>query len=156
GVPFLVEDLVEGEEPSRWVGERASRLASLAADLAETLAALHDAGFVHGDVKPENVRVAGRAVLLDLRPALGGGYPPAFAAPELRAGGRGGPATDLYALGATLWACAAKSPRKTTTLRDRAPWVTPSLADLIEKLMAEHPADRPTSAREVLAALGRS
>src|SRR4051794_16541758 len=45
GVPFLVEDFVDGADPGRWVGGHAGRLVALAAALAETLAALHDAGF---------------------------------------------------------------------------------------------------------------
>ena len=32
-------------------------------------------------------------------------------------------------------------------LRDRAPWVTPSLAEVIEALVAGHPGDRPAGAR---------
>jgi hypothetical protein len=193
GVPFLVEDFVEGQDPASFLdaqagvdridrrdlsARRAARLVALAADLAETLAGLHDAGFVHGDVKPANVRVPSshRAVLLDLgaaatlRAAQSDGtapalvYTEAFAAPELRAGARPSIATDLHALGATLWACATGAPLRSgagsslsnVALRDRAPWITPSVAAVIEALVAEHPADRPRSAQDVIAALGRS
>src|SRR5688572_11362312 len=45
GRPFLVEDLVEGIDPRSAVGGRAPVLARLVAELGETLAALHDAGF---------------------------------------------------------------------------------------------------------------
>ncbi|HSO38494.1 MAG TPA: phosphotransferase, partial [Labilithrix sp.] len=157
GVPFLVEDLVEGEEPRAWVGESSARLVALAVGLAETLAALHEAGFVHGDVKPANVRVpaGGRAMLLDLGAAVMVrsatiALTEAFAAPELRAGALPSPATDLYALGATLWASATGAPPgdRPASLRDAARWVTPSIAAVIERLVARHPADRPRSAVE--------
>ena len=190
GVPFLVEDFVEGEAPGAWVSGNVARLVSLAAGLAETLAALHEAGFVHGDVKPANVRVPanGRPILLDLgaaaivraarassisgcadstpglSPAPSIVFTAAFAAPELSAGAARSAQTDLYALGATLWACATGSPNVSgassgsarLALRDRAPWITPSVAAVIEALVAVHPADRPRSGSEVLAALGRS
>ena len=172
GVPFLVEDFVEGEDPCRWVDHRSPHVVALAADLAETLAGLHEAGFIHGDVKPANVRVVrgGRAMLLDLgaaaglrhaaaAPAVPLVYTEAFAAPELRGGAAPSVATDLYALGATLWACAAGGAPPATgmrTLRDHAPWLTPSIAAVVESLLAVHPADRPRSAHDVIAALGRS
>src|SRR5205823_1359766 len=121
GVPFLVEDFVDGADPATWIERRAQRFVTLAADLAETLAGLHEAGFVHGDVKPANIRVpsSGRAILLDLgaaaalRARVGQTvhvFTVAFASPELRAGAPPSVATDLYALGATLWACATGAP----------------------------------------------
>ncbi len=170
GVLFLVEDFVDGVDPITFVKEDAARFVRLAADLAETLAALHDAGFVHADVKPGNVRVpsasvGGRAMLLDLGAALSNArelgeariLTPAYAAPEVKAGARSSPASDLYSLGATLWACAtnAPPPASRTGLRDHASWVPPRIADVVEALLHEHPSDRPRTARDALAALGR-
>jgi eukaryotic-like serine/threonine-protein kinase len=90
----------------------------VARQVAEALAALHAAGFVHGDVKPDNVHlVADRtAKLLDLgfahRPGadtqlLGDGYvlgTANYIAPELcRQPADDGPAADVYSLGVTLF-----------------------------------------------------
>lgn len=84
--------------------------------LAGGLAALHAAGFVHGDVKPENVRLdaEGNAVLLDLGFAReiaaapdasiaprAGSLP--YVAPEVAQGGAGGPESDVFALGVVLY-----------------------------------------------------
>ncbi|MCE9595264.1 MAG: serine/threonine-protein kinase PknK, partial [Planctomycetes bacterium] len=84
--------------------------------LAGGLAALHAAGFVHGDVKPENVRLdaEGTAVLLDLGFAReiaaaadtsiaprAGSLP--YVAPEVAQGGAGGPESDVFALGVVLY-----------------------------------------------------
>lgn len=76
----------------------------------EALAAMHGAGLVHGDVKPDNLMVAAggeRCMLVDLglarpagvRGAMAG--TPRFAAPEVFAGVCS-PGSDLYALGVTL------------------------------------------------------
>lgn len=84
--------------------------------LSGGLAALHAAGFVHGDVKPENVRLdaEGNAVLLDLgfaRPIDDGasasiapraGSLP-YVAPEVAQGAAVGPASDVFALGVVLY-----------------------------------------------------
>jgi DNA-binding NtrC family response regulator len=180
--PFVVEDFIDGPDAATWVGASSdaaasARLLGTMADVAAALAALHDAGFVHGDLKPEHVRlslhdgsVRPQAVLLDLGSAVSrahlaeesAAFTPAFAAPELRAGGRATSASDLYGLGALAWAIATGRPLAPVVsrggahpaLRDRAGWVQPALADLVEALLAPHPRDRPADALEVLGRLG--
>ncbi|WP_437479316.1 sigma 54-interacting transcriptional regulator [Sorangium sp. So ce1014] len=177
GVPFLVEEYVAGDDAAAWVQgapavERPARLARVLGGVAMALAALHDAGFVHSDLKPAHVRMrplgggGAEAVLLDLGAAVSRARAPggavaftsAFAAPELLAGGTPSPASDLYSLGALAWCSAASHPpgpwRARRPLRDAAPWVQPSVAEVIEALLALHPRDRPPEAREVLRQLG--
>ncbi|WP_437300198.1 sigma 54-interacting transcriptional regulator [Sorangium sp. So ce426] len=177
GAPFLVEEYVAGDDAAAWVqgapaGERPARLAGVLAGVARTLAALHDAGFVHSDLKPAHVRMrplgggGAAAVLLDLGAAVSRARAPggavaftsAFAAPELLAGGAPSAASDLYSLGALAWCSAAGRPpgpfRARRPLRDAAPWVQPSVAEVVEALLALHPRDRPAEAREVLRQLG--
>ena len=69
---FLVMDLLPGESLRQRL-RRDYRLDPaeavwLARQTAEALAALHRAGFLHGDVKPDNLRLTtgGSAVLIDL------------------------------------------------------------------------------------------
>lgn len=174
GAPFLVEDFVDGETARAFVAalpeRRAARLAYVLAEVAATLAALHDAAFVHGDLKPEHVRVTAdeRVFVLDLGSALARSsssvteervaLTPAFAAPELRAGARPTRASDLYSLGALAWALVNGSPpaARPQKLRRVAPWVPPSLADLIDRLLEAHPQDRPENAEQVLEQLGHA
>jgi DNA-binding NtrC family response regulator len=174
--PFLVEDFVSGETARAFVDalpeRRASRLAYLISEVIATLAALHDAAFVHGDLKPEHVRITAdeRVFVLDLGSALARsdagvaapsaplGLTPAFAAPEVRAGARPTRASDLYSLGALAWALAVGSPPGVhpQKLRRVANWVPPSLADLIDGLLEPHPSDRPAHAERVLEQLGHA
>src|SRR5205823_9529691 len=69
---FLVMDLLPGESLRSRL-RRDYRLDVptalwIARQTAESLAALHRAGFIHGDVKPDNIRMTGEgnAILLDL------------------------------------------------------------------------------------------
>jgi serine/threonine protein kinase len=85
---FLVMELLPGESLRRRL-RRDYRLPVrdavwIARQTAEALAALHAAGFLHGDVKPDNVRLTGdgTAVLLD----LGFAHRPGENAAFLRAG----------------------------------------------------------------------
>jgi predicted ATPase len=91
------------------------RLRALGVDLAAALAALDAAALVHGDVKPENVRLdeEGRSVLLDLgfarrartdareRPGDAGSL--AYLSPERVRGEAVTPAADVFALGVVLY-----------------------------------------------------
>jgi len=119
---FLVMDLLGGESLRRRL-RRDYRLDVPTAlwitrQTAEALAALHRAGFVHGDVKPDNIRLVddGTAVLIDLgfahRPGenealLREGYVLGtlnYLAPELCAAGPAADqASDLFSLGVSLF-----------------------------------------------------
>lgn len=81
--------------------------------LCRALGAVHAAGLLHGDVKPDNVlrERGGRIVLADLgaggepeavNASLRSAATPAFLAPEVLAGALRTPAQDLYALGGVL------------------------------------------------------
>jgi len=114
--PFLVEDCVAGLDAGKYLlqGEtegRSSRVRVLLAGTLRALVGLHEAGFVHGDLKPQHVKVtaAGEVVLLDLGSAalaaarttnLG---TTGYMAPELAAGAPATIACDLYALGALVF-----------------------------------------------------
>jgi transcriptional regulator with GAF, ATPase, and Fis domain/tetratricopeptide (TPR) repeat protein len=179
GRPFLVTDHVGGPPLAALVdlpdpALRLARFGEAARALADALAYLHGRGIVHGDLNPANVRFDGdgRPVLLDF--GLSASATPAntgavvagtlgYLAPEALLGERG-PLTDLYALGATLYAAWTGGPphgvgiESVQRLRDGPPpapsAVRPGLPaawdDLLLRLLAASPEGRPASARELL------
>ena len=105
----------------RSIGE--AGLVELLLPLLDGLAAVHAAGFLHRDIKPDNIQVRqadGRLVLLDfgsagqtVAVACQGAVvvTPGYAPLEQYGLGQQGAWTDLYALGATLyWAVTGKKP----------------------------------------------
>jgi serine/threonine protein kinase len=122
GTAYMVMDYERGEPLKNLliVNSRLpeAQLRRLAGPLLDGLRAVHAAGFLHRDIKPDNifVRTDGTPVLIDFgsaRNALGGetraltailtpGYAPLEQyAPD----GKQGPWTDLYALGGVFYRC---------------------------------------------------
>jgi serine/threonine protein kinase len=122
GRPYLAVRYAEGgtlEDRLRDAGplglEDTFRLAD---QLAAGLDALHDAGLVHRDVKASNIvfDAEGNGMLTDFGLARGPAYTVLtrpgqvvgtldYLAPELVKGERATPATDVYALGCTVFEC---------------------------------------------------
>jgi serine/threonine protein kinase len=147
---FIVMDLLGGESLRRRL-RRDYRLELADAlwvtrQTAQALAALHRAGFVHGDVKPDNIRLVedGAAVLIDLgfahRPGenaafLRSGYilgTPDYIAPELcRPEPHADLKSDLFSLGVVLF----------EMLTGRLPYPPGSLDQTFRRHGCDPPAD---------------
>lgn len=179
GIPFLALELIEGADLRALLVEArrlpAPLLATVALDLATALEVAHRAGVLHRDVSPANVlvSVAGEIKLADFgiarasdrerRTELGVARgKTAYLSPDYAATGEATIASDLFALGVTLFEAAtgerpfAARTELSSLERARrgdhapvlglAPDTTPSLAAAIERLLSPDPALRFPSA----------
>ncbi|UKY49059.1 serine/threonine protein kinase [Streptomyces inhibens] len=145
-----------------------AQVASIGAALSEGLLAVHDAGVVHRDLKPSNILLSpkgpriidfgiawatGASTLTHVGTAVGS---PGFLAPEQVRGAAVTPATDIFALGATLaYACTADSPfgqgssevmlYRVVHEEAQLAGVPDALAPLLASCLAKDPADRPST-----------
>jgi len=119
GLPFLVMESLRGPDLATLLsrqpeGLRVEAALEFGAQVAEGLAAAHQQGVIHRDIKPSNLMLDqhgrvkicdfGIARLQDGTASLGNPIgTPAYTAPEQANGQSVGSATDVYALGATLF-----------------------------------------------------
>ncbi|PBC79380.1 serine/threonine protein kinase [Streptomyces sp. TLI_235] len=174
GRPWIVMELVDGRSLADVISQDGTLAPREAAEVGlQVLAALHrghQLGVLHRDVKPANVLLekgTGRVVLLDFGIATFEGSTeltrpgdlvgsPDYLAPERAQGERPGPASDLWGLGATLYAAVeGESPfRRTSPLTTLAavvgdplpePRRAGALGPVLAALMAKDPAERPAA-----------
>src|ERR1039458_5691252 len=138
-----LRDIVQQDGPLR-----PQQAAKVALQVLAALTAAHALGIMHRDVKPGNVLIDadGRAVLADFGIARADDSPtltssgmlvgsPSYIAPERARGERGGPESDLWSLGATLYA----------VVEGRPPYDRPGALATLTAVVTEDP-DPPSRA----------
>jgi tRNA A-37 threonylcarbamoyl transferase component Bud32 len=180
GEPWLVLEFLPSRSLGSVLAERGAlppaEVAAIGADVADALAAAHAAGIVHRDVKPDNVLLsrpsaAGPVVKLTdfgiahtaASPAITATHvltgTPAYFAPETARGEGTDARSDVYSLGATLYAAVEGRPPFDTDAGDvlallarigrggvPRPRRAGPLTDLLGRLTADDPDARPTAA----------
>ena len=145
--------------------------------VATGLSALHQQGYVHCDIKPNNILInkAGTIKIIDLGQSCPIGTiktriqgTPDYIAPEQVRRKTLGPKTDIFNLGATMyWALTGKNvptliPKKNGLLAERAKCFAPhelkrqlpvGISKLVMDCIKEDPAERPASMAEVISRL---
>ncbi len=175
GRPLLIVELLPGGTLAARLNRgplSASAAVGVAATVAEALAVLHRAGYLHGDIKPSNIGFTsdGAAKLLDFGLAhltddrnqrVGGTV--LYTSPELQAGGAAGAADDIWALCVVLYEMVAgRHPfiggdRNTVIDRIRRQQIQPggepgddassTLISAVGAILTAGPSERPATAR---------
>jgi eukaryotic-like serine/threonine-protein kinase len=175
GRPFIAMEYVDGETLAAVLLHRGPlpprEVAELGIQACRALAAAHDAGLVHRDVKPQNLLLRSDGVLKlgdfgvavgleGTRLTLAGTVlgTAAYLAPEQARGEEVTAAADVYGLGAVLYELlTGRPPRNPATLAELAVTETiatpgdtpPDLARVVMRCLEPEPEDRPASAAEL-------
>ncbi|XVS63859.1 serine/threonine-protein kinase [Actinosynnema sp. CA-299493] len=184
GQPWLVMEYLPSKSLSTALSERGTLpprdVASIGSQVASALAAAHNAGIVHRDIKPGNILLGneGTVKITDFGISRATGDvtvtatgmlagTPAYLAPEVAKGYDPGPPSDVFSLGSTLYAAIEGAPpfglnENTIALLHQVasgkvvpPKQAGPLTALLMRLLRAEPEDRPTmaEAREALAAV---
>lgn len=180
GHPFISMEYIDGENLGALL-KRIGRLPpakalDVARQLCAALAAAHDAGILHRDLKPTNVMIDGRGKVRITDFGLAGlaeqfqagdirAGTPAYMAPEQLAGREVSVRSDLYSLGLVLYEVFtgehafqlrndSRGSRPTPTRPSRVvDDIDPQVERVILRCLERDPAQRPPSALAVAAAL---
>ncbi|MGI5163511.1 protein kinase domain-containing protein [Spirillospora sp. CA-253888] len=178
--PYIVSELVPGPSLRELVRDRGPRVGAdldrLAVTSVTALTAIHGAGIVHRDFKPQNVLMGPdgpRVIDFGIARALDAGSTvtsqvvgtPAYMAPEQFTGTSVGPAADLFAWAATLlYAATGRDPfaggplpavmyRILHETPDLDP-LPPQLAEIAAACLAKDPHSRPLAEQVLMWLLG--
>ncbi|NND98925.1 MAG: protein kinase [Pirellulaceae bacterium] len=148
--PYLVMPRLEGITMQKHIDVALKPLPValwMVRQVAQALVAVHNAGWVHGDVKPDNVMVGsrGHVTLIDLgfasriHTVSGSQFrgTPDYAAPEILNGNMAAmPSADVFALGRVLWTWLTRIEKVSESILE-------PVADLVEQMVADDPSQRP-------------
>lgn len=164
GKPYLVLELLEGSDFSRYVKEHGPLSVSEACEVvrqtAQGLQHAHEAGLIHRDIKPSNLwrTPTGDVKILDLGLAR---FPerdscetavgcvvgsPGYLSPEQAQGSVTDKRSDMYSLGCTFYYLLQGKPPQYAGLNDLPSPVKP----ILENMLAEAPENRYQSMSELI------
>jgi serine/threonine protein kinase/HAMP domain-containing protein len=180
---YMVLEYERGQSLKSWRKKRGDNIpeqaiVSLLAPLLDGLAVVHRSGYLHRDIKPDNIYVRdedGTLVLLDFGAArqtavekaeIGTVVTPGYGPIEQYAGGgRQGPWTDIYSMGATLfWLITGRKPLDAParlSTPDPLPSAesmgqgrySPEFLKAIDWALKMHPSERPQDVEQFRSAL---
>ena len=188
GGQYLVMEYIEGQDLREMLKQRGgpfpvAQVLAWADSLLDALAYLHEEGVIHRDIKPANIKLTPKEqiILLDFGLAKGGitrqtlvgrsiyGYTLGYAPPEQMEGQGTDERSDLYALGATLYALLTgqtpDDPLSRRKYMERGlpdlllpanqvnPQVPPHVAQALQQATALESVQRPASANHMRAML---
>ena len=178
GRPFIAMEYVEGETLAELLAQRGqlpvTEAATLGTQICAGLAAVHAAGLVHRDVKPQNLLLRRDGVLKLGDFGIAAGHEgtrltlagtvlgtAGYLAPEQARGEQVTAAADIYAVGAVLYELLTGEPARTAgslaelgaedgfeppDLATRVPSAPPELVAAVTDCLSVRPEDRPSSA----------
>ncbi|MGB0385643.1 MAG: SUMF1/EgtB/PvdO family nonheme iron enzyme [Ardenticatenaceae bacterium] len=190
GGQYLVMEFIDGQDLGQILRQQGqpfpvAQVLGWADRLLDALTYLHTRNppLIHRDIKPANLKLSaeGQIILLDFGLAKGGlsqhtltgytlfGYTPGYAPLEQIQGQPTDERSDLYALGATVYALLTGGTPDDATLRQKYvargypdplplvnqvnPQVPPHVAQALQRALALDPTQRPASAAEMRALL---
>ncbi|MEB3328253.1 MAG: HD domain-containing phosphohydrolase [Candidatus Sericytochromatia bacterium] len=179
GDPYFTMEFVEGQGLDELLPLTEEEAVSVLRQLCLALGTVHRQGFVHGDLKPENIRLRADGVLklmdFGLADVAGNAHGSirgtlAYMSPEMAKGGRIDQRSDIYALGAVMYHLLTGAPPfqgatavdvlRAHTREKPAPMVgargplSEAIQQMVARMLEKEPIARYQSVRDVLGELG--